>query len=93
MAALFGYSISKKAAAQALKTGALGTIAGTVVFEGLGIGYPLTIPAKIAVADVFMKDWEMQCMSFTKVAGLREMRETRILVNSVSCFIRLRVIQ
>lgn len=46
--------ITKKMAIQALNTGILGIFAGTVVFEGLHIGYPSTIPAKIGIAAVVM---------------------------------------
>ncbi len=55
VAALFGHSISKKTARQAITTGVLGTITGTVVFEGLNVGYPYTIPAKIATATGIME--------------------------------------
>lgn len=55
VASLFGHSITKKTAVQAITTGALGTFAGTAVFEGLNAGYPFTIPAKIAVATIVME--------------------------------------
>lgn len=50
VASIFGHAISRKTASQALTTGALGTLIGTAIFETLDIGYPFTIPAKIAVA-------------------------------------------
>lgn len=40
---------------QAIMTGALGTVIGTTIFEGLNIGYPFTIPAKIATAAAVME--------------------------------------
>ncbi len=55
VAALFGYEISRKTAEQALLTGALGTVIGTAIFEGLNVAYPFTIPAKIAVATGVME--------------------------------------
>lgn len=54
IASLFGYSISKETAKQALLTGVLGNIAGTMIFASLNIAYPFTIPAKIAVATGVM---------------------------------------
>ncbi len=45
----FGVDIDKTAAAGVL-TAAGCTVAGTAVFEAVNIGYPLTIPVKIAVA-------------------------------------------
>ncbi len=57
--ALFGHSLTKETAAQALATGAFGTVVGTAaafaVFEGLNLAYPATIPAKIAVATGVME--------------------------------------
>lgn len=50
VASLFGQSISKKTASQAIATGTLGVVAGTAIFESLNVAYPFTIPAKIAVA-------------------------------------------
>lgn len=55
VAAMFGHHISMKMAEEALTTGALGTVVGTTVFEGLDVGYPFTIPAKIAVATSVME--------------------------------------
>lgn len=55
VASLFGYSISKETAKQALLTGVLGNIAGTMIFESLNVAYPFTIPAKIAVATGVME--------------------------------------
>lgn len=50
VAGLFGHKITKEVATQAILTGLMGNVAGTAVFEGLNVGYPFTIPAKIAVA-------------------------------------------
>ena len=54
IASLFGKSISRKLAKQALTTGAfgiaVGSAAATALFEGLNLTYPATIPAKISVA-------------------------------------------
>lgn len=69
VAALFGHSISKKTATQALTTGALGTIAGTAIFEGLNVGYPFTIPAKIAVATIVMEALGNATYEFYKNGG------------------------
>ena len=55
VAALFGKKINVATATQAITTGLLGNVAGTAVFEGLNVGYPFTIPAKIAVATGFME--------------------------------------
>lgn len=55
IAAMFGHSITKETAASALGAGVLGNIAGTAVFEGLNLGYPFTIPAKIIAATAVME--------------------------------------
>ncbi|MBQ3845826.1 MAG: hypothetical protein II817_12790 [Bacteroidales bacterium] len=55
VAAMFGHNISKKTAEQAIVTGLFGTVVGYTVFEGLDVGYPLTIPAKIGVATAVME--------------------------------------
>lgn len=59
IAALFGHSLTKETAMEALTTGLFGTVVGTAaavaVFEGLNLAYPTTIPAKIAVATVVME--------------------------------------
>ncbi len=39
IASLFGYSISKETAKQALLTDVLGNIAGTMIFESLNVAY------------------------------------------------------
>lgn len=49
IAALFGEDITESAA-KGVIAGAVGTVAGTAIFEVVNIGYPFTIPAKIAVA-------------------------------------------
>ena len=69
VAAMFGHSISKKTAAQAITTGALGTVVGTAIFEGLDIGYPFTIPAKIAVATAVMETLGNATYEFYKNGG------------------------
>ena len=55
VAGLFGHKITKSVAAEAITTGALGTVAGGAIFEGLNLAYPATIPAKIAVATTVME--------------------------------------
>ncbi len=59
IAAMFGHCLSEKTAAQALATGAFGTVVGTAaavaVFEGLNLAYPATIPAKVGVATGVME--------------------------------------
>lgn len=69
VASLFGHSISKKTAKQALATGALGTVAGSLIFEGLNAAYPFTIPAKIAVATVVMEGLGNATYEFYKNGG------------------------
>lgn len=49
IAAMFGEKISKSAA-EGIIVSTVGTVAGTAIFESLNVGYPFTIPAKIAVA-------------------------------------------
>lgn len=69
VAAMFGHSISKETAAQAIMTGALGTVIGTTIFEGLNIGYPFTIPAKIATATAVMEILGNATYEFYKNGG------------------------
>lgn len=49
VAAMFGVSLSKSAA-EGVMAACAGNIIGTAIFESLNLGYPFTIPAKIAVA-------------------------------------------
>lgn len=49
VAAMFGVSLTKSAA-QGIMAACCGNIIGTAIFEALNIGYPFTIPAKIAAA-------------------------------------------
>lgn len=69
VAAMFGHSISRKVATQALNTGLLGTIVGTAVFEGLNAGYPFTIPVKIGVATTVMTALGIATYEFYKEGG------------------------
>lgn len=64
VAALFGHRIGKDTAFQAIATGALGYTVGAVVFEGLNVGYPWTIPAKIAVATSVMESLGLATYEF-----------------------------
>lgn len=49
IASLFGEEISKSVA-EGIIASSVGSVAGTAIFESLNVGYPFTIPAKIAVA-------------------------------------------
>lgn len=69
VAALFGQSLTKEVAKQALETGILGTVAGTLIFEGMDVGYPWTIPAKIAVATTMMEGLGHATFTFYEKGG------------------------
>ena len=69
VASLFGHSISKETARQALLTGILGNIVGTMIFESLNAAYPFTIPAKIAVATGVMEVLGNTTFEFYKNGG------------------------
>lgn len=49
VAAMFGEKLSKSAA-EGVIAATVGSAVGTTIFEALNVGYPFTIPAKIAVA-------------------------------------------
>lgn len=49
IASMFGEKISKSVP-EGLIASTVGTVVGTAIFESLNLGYPFTIPAKIAVA-------------------------------------------
>lgn len=69
VAAMFGHAISKKTATQAIATGTLGIIVGTAIFESLNVGYPFTIPAKIATATTVMEILGNATYEFYKNGG------------------------
>lgn len=51
IAAMFGVSLTKSTA-EGVMAACCGAIIGTAIFEALNVGYPFTIPAKIAAAAV-----------------------------------------
>lgn len=49
VAAMFGVPLTKSAA-EGVMASCCGSIIGTAVFEGLNVGYPVTIPVKVLAA-------------------------------------------
>lgn len=73
VASMFGQSINKKTAEQALETGALGCVVGlgaaVAVFETFDLAYPASIGAKAAVATGVMEALGNATFNFYKNGG------------------------